>query len=1261
MKRSVGFRIICIILAFGMLFANISFVFATGEKVWNNASDDGAIIDRLMEKAVYTSISKKDRESNEYEFPTIFITDAMIEEVKQETGYKGNIYVIDGKIFFVEGTQGFKVTDTDVISDQEGRVRRYTVQLGSGSSNYLEADASDNETGEYSERIKMAIPSLEITADDMKQAYYDAKGEEYDLDSDETSHPITFLGATMMDYANWDGEEPSNLWNHTVSFSKIDNGGTVSIKDSNNKQIAYKNILVDKNGKTTFGDYSGALEHIIEKLNPKQKTDFNIKATGDEETRRVPFKCANSGTYVIKVYDKYGNPISNFMVYDENGNPISIETGVAGAYASGLLSDGQYYIELPDGSEYSINVECVTANDPMLPYTKYDEQRVREDIKTYNGTYITEAPTEWHERMFISVILWIGKGIRGLISLVIPGKLSIDALIFDRYKETTLTFFKADNEFYIDSKTGESFVNPLIENGGVAKALNNVFGDFQKIAATVYVIILVYMGIRVLLISTADKKAKFKQLIMYWIKGVAILFLFPYVIRYAILLNHGIVTYIYANAGKSIENDSPGIGSNVNQGYELKEAESLEDSEEGKTNYMQTMYNKAANSSNPRMAYAICWFIMLIQMIQFWIVYMMRFIKITFLIAIFPLIAISYAIDKIGDGKSQAFDHWFKEFLLEVFVQTFHAINYVVVMGIVFKFASTNWFLAIIGITYVSKGSDIIRSLFAQMRGGGAGGPMNPAKALIKASVITSGIKTIGSVAKGIAAPIGKGASTMGLGYQKILDARWARSEKAVTDYNRTQGTTKTIVNLTQNAPGVTVKLNKNEIQTLIESMDNPDVNYRELATKFASLQDSENALNAAINGMQITDEKKALLRNRVQNIANAGAAGLVLTAHKGRSTNVEIQQAVDICMKNMTNSDFTKTLEGFELDKPGKLRDIAAQHSITINQERRNERLARESSLVPPTTETEKIKYATNAIKTAAEGEYSFEELEGYSDYLNKVRLTGSDEEKSVLSNEMKDSNYSIDQFRVNLAVQTINHSNVLESESKQEYIDKAIRVIDEYKEDKKYLGILSRLENVTELKEGYVPVVKHKDTVESERQALISDIVKRTSKGEIDYGPEADFYTDQFIQESAREGYTDLAVGGIQTVAGTASATLKGTAVASATMLGAGVASSTDAKGGNPYAGMAAIIPEAAASANKVVSAASEAIGYIPSEIGRMALEGHDKSRKINRDAYEQNMKQLKDEQALKYTENVIRAREEQREALNRRLEKLNAKKNK
>ena len=60
-------------------------------------------------------------------------------------------------------------------------------------------------------------------------------------------------------------------------------------------------------------------------------------------------------------------------------------------------------------------------------------------------------------------------------------------------------------------------------------------------------------------------------------------------------------------------------------------------------------------------------------------------------------------------------------------------------------------------------------------------------------------------------------------------------------------------------------------------------------------------------------------------------------------------------------------------------------------------------------------------------------------------------------------------------------------------------------------------------------------------------------------------------------------------------------------------------------------------------------------------MALEGHDKSRKINRDAYEQNMKQLKDEQALKYTENVIRAREEQREALNRRLEKLNAKKNK
>ena len=360
----------------------------------------------------------------------------------------------------------------------------------------------------------------------------------------------------------------------------------------------------------------------------------------------------------------------------------------------------------------------------------------------------------------------MGNIFKNLISIMLGSDLSIDALVFDRYPKTTLTFFKNDNGYYKFGSGDQevSYVNPLFDSGGADDGLNEVFGIFQKISATIYVIILVYMGIRVLLISTADKKAKFKALLFDWVKGMAILYLFPYAIRYAILLNHAIVTYIDANKVGAIAESSPSIKKSDNMS--LADVENEVDT--SGTDYMQIMYNDAIATF--KLAPAICWFIMLIQMVQFWIVYIKRLIKVTFLIAIFPLVTISYAIDKIGDGKSQAFDNWWKEFLLEVFIQSFHAINYVVVMGLVFEFASTNWFLAIIGTTYVIKGADIIRSLFAQMKGGGAGGPMNLAKSMIKARAIASGVRQVGGMAKGIMKPAGRVVGWVQLGRDRMLD-----------------------------------------------------------------------------------------------------------------------------------------------------------------------------------------------------------------------------------------------------------------------------------------------------------------------------------------------------------------------------------------------------------------------------------------------------------------------------------------------------------
>jgi len=49
---------------------------------------------------------------------------------------------------------------------------------------------------------------------------------------------------------------------------------------------------------------------------------------------------------------------------------------------------------------------------------------------------------------------------------------------------------------------------------------------------------------------------------------------------------------------------------------------------------------------------------------------------IAFLIIIAPLVTVTYSIDKIGDGKSQALNAWLKEFSYTVLIQPFHCITY---------------------------------------------------------------------------------------------------------------------------------------------------------------------------------------------------------------------------------------------------------------------------------------------------------------------------------------------------------------------------------------------------------------------------------------------------------------------------------------------------------------------------------------------------------------------------------------------------------
>ena len=897
----------------------------------------------------------------------------------------------------------------------------------------------------------------------------------------------------------------------------------------------------------------------------------------------------DEGRYVIEIYDAEGKlnypQDYEFEIADGNSQKQKLEgkQDVFFEVGQGVRCD----IYTKKNPPYTIKVKCVRRGASDVPFlSDFTDEAVDDvaEIQEENG-----ENTELYEKFFTLFVLVMGNILKNLIGIIIgDNNLSIDALVFDRYSKTSLTFFNEDNEYY-EKDENVSYANPLLEkNTGVAKGLNKVFGIFQKISATIYVIILVYMGIRVMLISTADRRAKFKALLFDWVKGMAILFLFPYAIRYAILLNHGIVTYIDASKKGALKDIStPSIVATPRKS--LAEIENEGDSS-GSDDYMQVMYNNAKKSL--KLSRAICWFIMLVQMIQFWIIYIKRLIKVTFLIAIFPLVTISYAIDKIGDGKSQAFDNWWKEFLLEVFIQSFHAINYVVVMGLVFEFNRDNWFLAIIGTTYVTKGADIIRALFAQMRGGGAGGPMsfdNAVKAMAKTNVIASGARKLGGLAKGMMKPVNKIAGWAELGLDNLADASYRSSEARLDEARRDNGETSTVQELIQKGSHVTVKRSKEENVDLLKSIEaglsDEDMKKAIMELAKMSQSDLETAL-AEMRGGSSPD-----FRAKIEGLANLGWAATTLTSQRKRASNIDIQQSVDICMKNMTNPNATKLLEDLGLDSKGKLQSIAAQHSVTIDENKRQERLQREATeRVPieavkgkiqdmihdeskreqtlanmeehmgvflanekfkgfseeqitralqemrgkePSTE-EKVKDATNAVMNGSLGEYNLEELNSRTEYLDNLLKNGTEDEKKLVEDALKGTNYSFDQFKANLAVQTINYSDTIDGEHRQERIDSAIDTLRAVKDDKKYSGVLSNLETdvkIDELKKGYIPTVTHREYSQEESE-LRKEFRTLLNDGKIDLGEEFNVYRENYIADANSKGKRDMTLGALRSL---------------------------------------------------------------------------------------------------------------------------------
>lgn len=263
-----------------------------------------------------------------------------------------------------------------------------------------------------------------------------------------------------------------------------------------------------------------------------------------------------------------------------------------------------------------------------------------------------------------------------------------------------------------------NFINPKSwENDAMNK--RSVSAQLHQTIATWYVslrnlaivglmIVLVYVGIRMVISSTASDKAKYKQLLLDWLVAMCLLFCLHYIMSFTVTFTQTITDAIIGNDQNT--NDIP-VEVTTESGTVKFNTDLM-----GLARFQVQLKDGGAKMIN-----MIIYLALVIYTVMFTFTYLKRVITMAFLTLMAPLVALTYPIDKINDGKAQAFNMWLKEYIFNALLQPFHLIIYMVFVGSAMELASNNPIYAIVALAFITPAEKILRKFFGFEKASTAG------------------------------------------------------------------------------------------------------------------------------------------------------------------------------------------------------------------------------------------------------------------------------------------------------------------------------------------------------------------------------------------------------------------------------------------------------------------------------------------------------------------------------------------------------------
>ena len=263
---------------------------------------------------------------------------------------------------------------------------------------------------------------------------------------------------------------------------------------------------------------------------------------------------------------------------------------------------------------------------------------------------------------------------------------TIDRLVFNRIPLLNSNYFNTNDTY----KIGDLEL-PMNNNNKIIKqSISQIYYMCRILALIIGLAVLVYIGIRMAISTIASEQAKYKKMLIGWFESVAIIFTMPYIIAAFFAIEETLIGIFYVIRESIVGTDE--VFENI-----------------VRTNVMSYVFSTAGLELT---MWSIIYWVLLYMEIRFIWTYIRRFFIIGFLIAVAPLVTITYSIDKVGDGKAQAFSNWLKEFILNVLIQPLHAVIYLVIVVTANNIAVKSPIIAIVLLLSMGTVERMVRVVF---------------------------------------------------------------------------------------------------------------------------------------------------------------------------------------------------------------------------------------------------------------------------------------------------------------------------------------------------------------------------------------------------------------------------------------------------------------------------------------------------------------------------------------------------------------------